>query len=378
MMKKFRPFLLLLCALALVSAACGDSDDDTSTTTAASSDAEMSDEMTDGEMTDGEMTDEMTDDDMSDEAHMSDDMTDGEMSDDMTDGEMSDEMTDGEMTDGVAAAFPVTIGETTIETEPVRIVSMSATATEMLFAIGAGDQVVAVDDQSNYPPEAPMTDLSGFTPNVEEILGENPDLVVLSFDPGEIVSGLTAAGVPTLVYGPAVTLDDSYTQIEQLGVATGNVGGAVEVVANMTSDLEALAAAAPTPGEPVTYYHELDSTLYSVTSNTFIGEIYALAGLTSVADAADPDGELGGFPQMNPEFLLENDPDFIMLADTKCCGESAETVAARPGWDALSAVQNGNVVELDDDIASRWGPRVVDFLEVILETTSGAVVPAEG
>jgi iron complex transport system substrate-binding protein len=260
------------------------------------------------------------------------------------------------------------------EEVPQRIVSLSATATEVLFAIGAGEQVVAVDEQSNFPPEAPTTDLSGFTPNLEAITTYQPDLVVLSDDRAELVTGLDTLGIDTIVNDAAVTLDDAYDQIAQLGITTGHVDEAAALVADMRSEIDALAAQVPERAEPLTYYHELDDTLYSVTSDTFIGEIYTLAGLESVADAADPTGEFGGYPQLSPELLVDADPDFIFLADTKCCGQTAETVAQRPGFVALTAVEEGRVVELDDDIASRWGPRIVDLLRTVVEAT--AAVPA--
>lgn len=271
-------------------------------------------------------------------------------------------------------AFPVTVTvggtDTTIDARPQAIVSLSPTATEMLFAIGAGDQVVAVDDFSNFPEEAPTTDLSAFDPNVEAIIAFEPDLVILEGDRNDVVGGLAAVDVPTMVLPAAATFDDTYTQIEVLGVATGNVGDAAEVVAGMQSDIDELVADLPERDEPLTYYHELDDTLYSVTSQTFIGEIYALAGLENVADAADGAADSGGYPQLSAEFLVDADPDLIFLADTKCCGQDVDTVAARPGWSDLSAVQGGNVVELDDDIASRWGPRIVDFLEAIVEAVA--------
>ncbi len=277
-----------------------------------------------------------------------------------------------------AATFPVTVktagGEATIPSRPAKIVSLSATATEILFAIGAGAQVVAVDDQSNFPAEAPTTDLSGYTPNVEAILNYQPDLVVASNDPGGLVDALKATGVPVLLQPAATTLDDTYDQIEQLGAATGNVGDAAEVVAGITADLDELTGEVVERPTPLRYYHELDDTFYTATSKTFIGNLYALAGLENIADAADKDGS--GYPQLSAEFILEQDPDLVFLADTKCCQQSAETVAARPGWSQLTAVRDGGVIALDDDVASRWGPRVVDFLRDVVDAT--AKVPASG
>jgi len=251
-----------------------------------------------------------------------------------------------------------------------RIVSISTVATEMLFAIDAGDRVVAVDSMSNYPAEAPTTDLSGYQPNVEAILGFAPDLVVLSYDPGDVVAGLEAAGVATLLQGAAYTLADTYDQITALGAITGNVDEAAALVAGMQSEMAELAASVRERDEPLSYYHELDDTLYTVTSSTFIGEVYALAGLVNAADAADPDGASWGYPQLSAEYLLDADPDLIFLADTRCCSQTAVTVAERPGWETLTAVTNGTVIELDDDVASRWGPRIVHLLRVIVDSVN--------
>jgi iron complex transport system substrate-binding protein len=265
------------------------------------------------------------------------------------------------------AEFPVTIeaanGAVTIDERPERIVSLSATATEMLYAIDAGDQVVAVDSTSNYPPEVPTTDLAAFEPNVEAIVGYDPDLVVASDDINGLVASLQALDVPVVLAPAAATLDDSYDQIVQLGVASGHPAEAAELVDDMQDDIAQLRAAVPLFDAPPTYYHELDQTFFSVTSQTFIGEIYGLVGLQNIADeAADA---ASGYPQLSAEFIVAADPDLVFLADTKCCGITADTVAERPGWDQLTAVRNGDVVELDDDIASRWGPRVVDLLETI-------------
>ena len=250
-----------------------------------------------------------------------------------------------------------------------RIVSLSPTATEMLFAIGAGDQVIAVDAFSYYPEETPVTDLSGFEPNVEAIAGFEPTVVVSEAP----IEGLDAIDIENLVQFAAVTFDDVYFQIEQLGALTGNVSEAAELVLEMQTDIEAVVASLPERETPLTYYHELDNTLYSVTSSTFVGEVYSLLGLVNAADPADPDAEFFGYPQLNEEFLITADPDIIFLADTLCCAQNTETVGDRPGWDQLSAVQAGNIVELDDDIVSRWGPRLVDFIE----TAGAAVVSVE-
>ncbi len=246
---------------------------------------------------------------------------------------------------------------------PQRIVSLSPTATEMLFAIGAGDQVIAVDSLSNYPAEAPVTDLSAFEPNLEAIAAEDPDLVVLSFDPGDIVSGLEDVGIPTILQAPAATLDDVYAQLADLGVATGQIDGAADVVAEMRTAIDDIVAATPVGDEPIRVYHEVDGTFYAASSNSFIGQLYGLLGVTNIADEADTDGF--GYPQLSPEYILEADPQLIVIPEF--AGYTAADVAARPGWGVISAVQNDAVLVVNDDIASRWGPRIPEFLTIISE-----------
>ncbi len=264
--------------------------------------------------------------------------------------------------------FPVTVdapnGPVTIDEKPVRIVSISPTSTEVLFAVGAASQVVAVDDQSNYPSDVPITDLSAFTPNVEAIAAFDPDLVFLSFDPGDVIAGLEAVGIPVILHPPASTIEDAYTQWEQTGFATGNLAGAVALVASTTNDLAATVAGLPDGTDELLYYYELDPTFFSATSSTFIGGLFALTGMENIADDADPDGF--GFPQLTAEYIIDSDPTLVFLADTKCCGQNLEEVSARPGWTAMSAVASRNVIELDDDVASRWGPRISDLLEIVV------------
>ena len=276
-------------------------------------------------------------------------------------------------TTGVASQASSPPQASTTPTLPpvTRIVSLSPTATEMLFAIGADGQVLAVDDQSNYPAQVvdKPHDLSGYQPNVEAIAALKPDLVVIGDDSTGLSKQLEALGLSTWVGPAATSFDDVYAQIEQLGALTGHVGDAAELVSTMQTEIDAAVKAAPKPTKPLTYYHELDNTYYSVTQNTFIGQVYALFGLQSIADFQEVSSD---YPQLSAESVIQADPDFIFLADGGF-GESPDTVAARPGWANLKAVTSDRVVVVDADISSRWGPRIVDYIKDISAVVSQAV-----
>jgi iron complex transport system substrate-binding protein len=270
-----------------------------------------------------------------------------------------------------AAPFPVTVGSITLDKRPERIVSLSPTATEMLFAVDAGAQVVAVDDFSTYPPSAPKTKLSGYKPNAEAIAAYRPDLVVISNDSEKIVDQLKALKIPTYLAPAAVTVDDTYKQITEIGQLTGHAGQSSAVNEQIKNDLAKLAKDLPARAAPLTYYYELDPTLFSLTSKTFVGSLFTAAGLTNIADAA---GANNPYPQLSGEVIVKQNPDLIFLADTKCCGQNQQTVGTRAGWGGIAAVKNGQVVALDDDIASRWGPRIVDLFRAITEAAAKAPV----
>ena len=265
------------------------------------------------------------------------------------------------------AAFPVTIraanGPIQIAQRPARIVSLSPTATEMLFAIGAGAQVAAVDSDSNYPTAAPHTKLSAYQPNVEAIAAYRPDLVVASNDPGGLVKSLGALHIPVLLEPAAATLPDAYAQLRQLGAATGHAAQAGRVADGMRTAIARIVSSTPKPHAPLTVYDELDDTYYSVTSSTFIGQVFKAFGLRNIADKAKGAGS--GYPQLSSEYIVAANPDLIFLADSKCCHQTPATVAARPGWGQIAAVTRHQVVPVDDDIASRWGPRIVDLYRIV-------------
>jgi iron complex transport system substrate-binding protein len=273
-------------------------------------------------------------------------------------------------TSGTGTGFPVTVqasgGPVTIDTAPRRIVSLSPTATEDLFAVGAGAQVVAVDDQSTYPAGAPRTKLSGFQPNAEAVAGYSPDLVVISNDSNGLVAALRKLGVTVLMLPAATTLEEGYRQLQVLGDATGHGREAAKVVTATEKRIDAAVASVPAATKGLKVYHELDQTLFSATSKTFVGAVYARFGLRNIADAVG--GPAKDYPQLSAEFVVKSAPDVIVLADTKCCGQNTATLAKRPAFASVPAVRTGTVVLLDDDLGSRWGPRVADLAETVART----------
>jgi iron complex transport system substrate-binding protein len=276
------------------------------------------------------------------------------------------------------SGFPITIkaadGTFTLSSRPTSIVSLSPTSTEILFAIGAGQQVTAVDSYSDYPPNAPITKLSGYTPNVEAIAKYKPDLVVVASDPAGFNTQMAALKIPVLYFSAAANLKQAYAQYVTLGKATGHVAQAKTEVANVKTKIASIIASTPRAPKGTTYYYELDPTYYSVTSTTFVGQLFALLGLKSIADSAKGVAASGGYPQLNAEFILKANPSYVFLADTLCCKATASTVAARPGWSAMSAVKKNRVIPLNDDIASRWGPRVTILLQDIADALKGVKV----
>jgi iron complex transport system substrate-binding protein len=268
-----------------------------------------------------------------------------------------------------ATKYPLVISSggysTTIAKKPTRIISLSPSATESLFEIGAGKQVLAVDSLSNFPKTAPITELSAFEPNVEAIAALKPDLVVLSVDAMKslvVKEALEKLKISVLMEQAPENLSQAYKEIEVLGAVTDHTSEAKKVTFKMASLIKSILTRAKVSGK-VTFFHELDNTLYSVTSDTFIVKVYKYFGLINIADKA-AGADSYGYPQLSAEYLLKTDPDIIYLADAEY-GESASTVKARAGWSGITAVTKKNVFALPNDIPSRWGPRLVDFYRYV-------------
>ena len=268
-----------------------------------------------------------------------------------------------------ATKYPLIISSggysTTISKKPTRIISLSPSATESLFEIGAGKQVLAVDSLSNFPKSAPITQLSAFEPNVEAIAALKPDLVVLSVDAMKslvVKEALEKLKIPVLMEKAPETLAQAYKEIEVLGAVTDHTSEAKKVTFKMAALIKSIINRTKKTVK-ITFFHELDNTLYSVTSDTFIGKVYKDFGLVNIADKA-AGADSYGYPQLSAEYLLKADPDVIFLADAEY-GESAATVKARAGWSGITAVTKKNVFALPNDIPSRWGPRLVDFYRYV-------------
>jgi iron complex transport system substrate-binding protein len=282
--------------------------------------------------------------------------------------------------DPIPTADPVAVPDPTATpdspapeaTFPSTIISLSPTATEMLYAIGAGDQVLAVDDFSNFPPEAvaKASGVSAFDPNVEAIAGLEPDLVVTDGTNPGLLEQLDAVGIAHWEGEAATGFEDVYAQVVGLGEVVGREQEANTLAEQLRADVDEALAGVPELREPLTYYHELDSTFFSVSSDTFIGAIYEALGLVNITELAGED--LGFYPQLNAEFIIDSNPDIIFLACTIYCGETGDTVAERPGWDALDALSLRLVFEMDDDIASRWGPRMVEYVGAAAQAVTQA------
>jgi iron complex transport system substrate-binding protein len=268
-----------------------------------------------------------------------------------------------------ATKYPLTVKfggyTTTIAKKPTKIISLSPSATEILYAVGAGSQILAVDNLSNYPANAPVSEISAFEPSVEAILAKKPDLVLLSIDSTkapQIRNALVKLGIPVLMEKAPATLKDVYAENTLLASVTDRQAGAVKLNASMAKSIKEILAKAKKSSK-IRIFHELDDTYYSVTSNTFIGKVYKDFGAVNIADAA-AGADNSGYPQLSAEYLLKSDPQVIFLADAQY-GVTADSVSKRAGWSQISAVKNKKIVELPADIPSRWGPRLVDFYKLI-------------
>jgi iron complex transport system substrate-binding protein len=248
--------------------------------------------------------------------------------------------------------------ELTIAQAPQRIASLSPAATEVLYAVGAGSQIVATDLQSDYPAEAASTTkLDAFQPNLEAIAAVEADLIVIANNQDDVVQALDSLGKAVLFLEVPDTIDGVMGQVRLLASAAGHAEEGERVAGEMEGRIEAVTSKLTDVEQGPRVYHELDNTFFTVAPNSFVGDFYNLLKAKNIAE-----GAATAYPQLTQEEILDRDPEVIILADADA-GESAQTVKARPGWDAISAVKSDRIYVVDPDIVSRPGPRLVEGLE---------------
>lgn len=259
------------------------------------------------------------------------------------------------------AVFPVTVTDSNgkqlvFDSPPESIVALAPSFVEVLFAIAAGDAVVAVDENTDFPPEAAAkTKLSGYQPSVEGIAALEPDLVIIFFDPGGLEEALEGLGIPVLFLASPQSVEGVFDQMRLLGQVTGHADDAEQLIDGMRESIDAITAKLADVQEGPRVFHEIGPELYTASDEDFVGDLYTILKAQNIAAGA------GLFPQLTEEAVIAADPEVIILADMPAV--TPEEVKARPGWDSLSAVQNDRVFAVDPDLVSRQGPRLVDGLE---------------
>jgi iron complex transport system substrate-binding protein len=250
--------------------------------------------------------------------------------------------------------------ELTFEMAPTRIISFSPGATEILFAIGAEDQVIAVDEWVNFPPETENLErVKYIDPDPERVLSLTPDLVLMATAQQLQVEQLRSLGLTVLFNLEPDSIEGVLQNILLLGLVTGHSEEAETLVAQMRIRITIVEEAISDIDQGPRVFYELSSDLYTAAPNTFIGGTLTLLKAQNVAEGAKT-----AFPQLTAEVLLEANPEVVLLADG-VWGESFETVAARPGWDTVDAVINERVYGVAPDTGNRPGPRIVDSIEEI-------------
>jgi iron complex transport system substrate-binding protein len=276
--------------------------------------------------------------------------------------------------------FPVTLTddegtEVTLTEEPARIISLTPATTEILFALGVGDRIVGkVEDLSLFPPEAAdIPDVASFGEvNLEEVVALEPDLVIAGgnfFTPPDAIERMRSLDLPTLVvYAP--TVEVVFSDMLLTGQAVGRSGEAADLVAAMRARFDQVAAATRDVDRPRVFY-EIDATgaFYGPADESFLAEMIELAGGDPITSGSPDKFDI---PQ---ERLLEANPEVILLGDA-AYGVTAEQVAARPGWDVMTAVQEGAIRPIDDIIVTRPGPRLADGLDALLAALHPQLAPA--
>ena len=250
----------------------------------------------------------------------------------------------------------------TQENDEIKIISLSTTHTEIIQSLGAENTLVGVDAFSEV--DFPVEVIDAYTVTAEELVPLNPDVVIIAFDFNGIVEGLEAQEINYVLLPPARNLDDVYAQITNIGEMVNKKSEASSTIRDMKLEINRIIN--NSNYQDITVYHEIGYSygIYSVNSESLIGEIYNLLGVTNIANSEeDPYGS--GYPALSEEMVIESDPDFIVVGHSDYLNKD---LSIRDGWGDISAVQNSRVFFLDDTLASNWGTTTLQLVEVLAAT----------
>ena len=250
----------------------------------------------------------------------------------------------------------------TQENNEMKIISLSTTHTEIIQSLEAENTLVGVDAFSEV--DFPVEIIDAYTVTAEELVPLNPDIVIIAFDFNGIVEGLKAQEINYVLLPPAKNLDDVYAQISTIGDIVNKKNEASSTIRDMKLEINRIIN--NSNYQDVNVYHEIGYSygIYSVNSESLIGEIYNLLGVTNIANSEeDPYGS--GYPALSEEMVIESNPDFIVVGHSDYLNKD---LSIRDGWSEMSAVQNSRVFFLDDTLASNWGTTTLQLVEVLAAT----------
>lgn len=251
---------------------------------------------------------------------------------------------------------------TVVDETRIKIISLSTTHTETIQSLGAENTLVGIDSfsEASFPVEV----IDSYTTTADELKVLDADLVILAFDFNGIVEGLKTQKINYLLLPPARTLEDVYSQIETIGAIVNKKSEAAAKTKEMRLSISKLID--NSNFEDISVYHEIGYSygIYSVNSNSLIGEIYNLLGVENIANS-EVDASGSGYPELTEETILKANPDYIVVGHTDYLNKD---LSLRPGWENIKAIEHSNIVFLNENLANNWGTTTVELVETLSDT----------
>ena len=262
----------------------------------------------------------------------------------------------------LALLFSMCSNVTQETSQEIKVVSLSTTHTEIIQSLNAQETLVAIDSFSEV--DFPVQVIDAYTVTAEELAPLNPDVVILAFDFNGIVEGLENQELNYVLLPPAKNIEEVYLQIETIGSLVNKESEAFSTIRDMKIEINRILDNANFGNTSV--YHEIGYSygIYSVNSNSLIGQIYNSLGVTNIANnTEDPFGS--GYPSLTEEQIIESNPEYIVIGHSDYLNKDLST---RMGWEDINAIENSNVYFLDENLANNWGTTTVDLVKQIALT----------